>query len=224
MTAGCTFAWMDQQPLPAFGAIVTDRVGFAAAVGLDESDLAAGLPVQSISCGVPFLFAPIASRRAVDSVAIDRRALAKSCASAGVPELPVFFFTTESASGPREESESSSAAARARGVGPHAHEDETLYSRMLAPGFGIAEDPATGSASGPVGCYLVQHLVVGPDAAQSMVSLQGVAMSGPAGSPFRSRAARAPSRAFASVDAQSSSGTASCASESSEVSKPAWSG
>ena len=56
---------------------------------------------------------------------------------------------------------------------------ETIYSRMLAPGFGIAEDPATGSASGPVGCYLVQHFVVSPDAAQSMVSLQGVAMKRP---------------------------------------------
>ncbi len=113
---GLSFAWMTQQ-LPAFGAIVTDRAAFATAVGLEEWDLAAGLPVQSMSCGVPFLFAPIASRRAVDSVAIDRRALAKSCASAGIGELPVFFFTTESASGPREESESSSAAARARGGG-----------------------------------------------------------------------------------------------------------
>jgi trans-2,3-dihydro-3-hydroxyanthranilate isomerase len=161
--AGLSFAWMTQQ-LPAFGAIVADRVGFAAAVGLDESELAAGLPVQSVSCGVPFLFAPIASRRAVDSVAIDRRALAKSCATAGVAELPVFFFTTE----PGEP-----AKAGATGV------TETLYSRMLAPGFGIAEDPATGSASGPVGCYLLQHFVVGPDAARSMLSLQGVAMKRP---------------------------------------------
>ena len=157
--AGLSFAWMTQPP-PAFGAIVTDRAAFATAVGLEEWDLAAGLPVQSVSCGVPFLFAPIASRGAVDRVSIDRRALATSCASAGVEELPVFFFTTESASGPREES-------------------ETLYSRMLAPGFGIAEDPATGSASGPVGCYLVQHFVVSPDAARSMVSLQGVAMKRP---------------------------------------------
>ena len=111
--AGLSFAWMTQ-PLPSFGAIVTDRAAFATAVGLEEWDLAAGLPVQSISCGVPFLFAPIASRRAVDSVAIDRRALRQCCATAGVGELPVFFFTTESASGPREESESSSAATRAR--------------------------------------------------------------------------------------------------------------
>ena len=35
-----------------------------------------------------------------------------------------------------------------------------LYSRMFAPEFGIIEDPATGSASGPLGCYLVHHGVV----------------------------------------------------------------
>src|SRR5688572_19511590 len=52
--AGLSFAWMTQ-PLPAFGAIVTDRAAFASAVGLEEWDLAAGLPVQSVSCGVPFL-------------------------------------------------------------------------------------------------------------------------------------------------------------------------
>ena len=33
----------------------------------------------------------------------------------------------------------------------------TVYSRMFAPDLGVAEDPATGSASGPLGCYLVRH-------------------------------------------------------------------
>ena len=47
---------------------------------------------------------------------------------------------------------------------------------MFAPEFGIIEDPATGIASGPLGCYLVHHGVVEGEAAQRMVSLQGVAM------------------------------------------------
>ena len=188
---GLSFAWMTQ-PLPEFRGIVVDRAALAAAIGLELGDLAAGLPAQAVSCGVPFLFVPIASRRAVDGVSIDRKLLARCCAGAGLPELPVFFFTTEpgepatagtgeSARGPREESESSSAAARARGGGaPRAVKlDETLYSRMLAPGFGIVEDPATGGASGPLGCYLLQHLVVSPDAAQAIVNLQGVAMKRP---------------------------------------------
>jgi trans-2,3-dihydro-3-hydroxyanthranilate isomerase len=158
---GLSFAWMTQ-PLPAFGAVVADRGAFAAAVGLGEADLAAGLPVEAVSCGVPFLFAPIASRRAVDSVVIDRKALARSCAGAGLDELPLFFFTTEPA-----------------GSSPRAVKKETVYSRMLAPGFGIYEDPATGGASGPLGCYLLHHGVVTPEAAQSMISLQGVAMKRP---------------------------------------------
>ncbi len=54
--------------------------------------------------------------------------------------------------------------------------EATVYSRMFAPEFGIIEDPATGGATGPLGCYLVQHGLVGADAAGSMLSLQGVAM------------------------------------------------
>jgi trans-2,3-dihydro-3-hydroxyanthranilate isomerase len=53
---------------------------------------------------------------------------------------------------------------------------ETAYSRMFAPEFGIIEDPATGSASGPLGCYLVHHGAVAGDTALTMVSLQGAAM------------------------------------------------
>ena len=54
--------------------------------------------------------------------------------------------------------------------------DETVYSRMFAPAFGIVEDPATGSASGPLGCYLVEHRLVPEQTARHIVSAQGVAM------------------------------------------------
>jgi len=173
--AGLTFAWMTQ-PLPAFGGIVADRRALAAAVGLEEAELVAGLPVQAVSCGAQFLFVPIASRRAVARVAIDRRAVARCCAAAGLNELPVFFFTTEAAgqAGPSETAMKAGGAPRA--LQP---DRETAYSRMLAPSFGIAEDPATGGASGPLGCYLLQHGVVGAEAAQAMLSLQGVAMKRP---------------------------------------------
>ena len=50
---------------------------------------------------------------------------------------------------------------------------------MLAPRFGIGEDPATGAASGPLGAYLLQHRLVTADAARAMISLQGVAMGRP---------------------------------------------
>ena len=50
---------------------------------------------------------------------------------------------------------------------------------MFAPGFGIAEDPATGGASGPLGAYLWTHGAVSADIASRLVSLQGVSMGRP---------------------------------------------
>jgi trans-2,3-dihydro-3-hydroxyanthranilate isomerase len=155
------------QQLPSFGGTIDDRVSLAAAVGLAESDLVTGLPVEMVSCGVPFLFVPLATRAAVDRATVDRRAVARWCHEAGLEELGVFFFTIEGDAHP--------------GAG------QTVYSRMLAPGLGVAEDPATGSASGPLGCYLFHHGVVSSAAAQNIVSLQGFAM-------------RRPSRVHISID------------------------
>jgi trans-2,3-dihydro-3-hydroxyanthranilate isomerase len=50
---------------------------------------------------------------------------------------------------------------------------------MIAPGFGIAEDPATGGASGPLGCYLFRYRLVPRESLTHVVSLQGVQMKRP---------------------------------------------
>jgi trans-2,3-dihydro-3-hydroxyanthranilate isomerase len=150
------FAWMTQ-PLPSFETPF-DAATLAPAFGIEVSDVVQSLPAQVVTCGVPFLFVPLASRESVDRVAIDRRAFAAACRRAGIDERPVFIFTTD------------------RGG---ASGDETVYSRMLAPGFGIVEDPATGGASGPLGCYLVQHRLLRKEQAAAFVSLQGVAMRRP---------------------------------------------
>ena len=154
---GLSFAWMEQRP-PTFGSVIAERAAVAAAVGAAPNDLIAGLPVQVVSCGVPFLFVPLATRAAVDAVAIDRKAMARCFQTAGIDELPVFFFTPDRS-----------------GVS----DDATVYSRMLAPAFGIFEDPATGGASGPLASYLLHHRVVSPEVAASMISFQGVAMGRP---------------------------------------------
>jgi trans-2,3-dihydro-3-hydroxyanthranilate isomerase len=154
--AELSFAWMTQ-PLPTFGPQVARRTELAAAVGLDPRGLA-DLPIEFGSCGVPFLFVPIATRAAVDSISIDRAAVRRALGELDRTSLSMFFFTSD----------------RTGSSG-----DETVYSRMLAPDFGIAEDPATGSASGPLGCYLLHHGVVTADQARSMLSLQGVAMGRP---------------------------------------------
>ncbi len=149
------FAWMSQ-PQPTFGPIVSDTGAVALALGLERDDLAALGPAQSVSCGVPFLLVPLVSRDAVDRAWLEAAALQRLCRQAAIPEQGVFVFTLETAT-----------------------DSPTAYSRMFAPSLGVAEDPATGSASGPLGCYLVRHGRVAGPAQQRMLSLQGVKMRRP---------------------------------------------
>ena len=128
----------------------------AAALRLQAPAVAGtALPVQVVSCGVPFLFVPLTTRRAVDNASLDSATLDDLYAAAGAGEVGIFLFSKE--------------------PGP---DHATVYSRMFAPNLGVAEDPATGSASGPLGCYLVRHKLVAPDNAGSMLSLQGAVQMG----------------------------------------------
>ena len=142
------FVWMTQA-LPLFGPTVTARSLVAEAIGLGEQDLAADLPVQEISCGVPYLIVPLRDRQTVDR-AVPRMDATLSAPGVSRKHPAILLFTSEGR--------------------------ETTYSRMFAPGLGVMEDPATGSAAGPLGCYLVQHRSVVGDDARQMVNVQGVKM------------------------------------------------
>jgi trans-2,3-dihydro-3-hydroxyanthranilate isomerase len=148
------FAWMTQLK-PSFGPPIDAREDVAAAIGLGRDDLAPDLPIQEISTGLAFLFVPLRSREAVDRASGDVSAFRRLTSSTGI-DLPIFLFAVQTPGSP-----------------------ETAYSRMFAPGLGLVEDPATGSASGALGCYLVRHGVVKGDASRAMISLQGVAMKRP---------------------------------------------
>jgi trans-2,3-dihydro-3-hydroxyanthranilate isomerase len=151
-----SFAWMDQRT-PDYRPPAVDVVDVVRAVGVDEASFrATGLPIEEISCGVPFIYLPLATRAAVDAAEPDMASLRRLKSAFPQNHIGVFLFTTEK-------------------VDPGI----TAYSRMFGPGLGVPEDPATGSASGPLGCYLVKHGLVAPSAAKTMVSLQGVAMGRP---------------------------------------------
>lgn len=152
-----SFVWMTQLR-PAFGPVIDDVGGIARVLSVDESEIrAAGTPVQSISCGVPFVFVPLPSRESVDRATLNGSAARELRLPASVE--PMFFlFTTHTGDG---------------------RDAPTVYSRMFGPGAGIVEDPATGSATGPLGCYLVKYRLVTPDSARAMTSLQGVKMGRP---------------------------------------------
>lgn len=148
-----SFAEMSQ-PLPTFGPRLSDARTIARMLSLDRRDLDESLPFEVVSCGVPFLYVPL---RSLDAA---RRALPRAdlleSALGGVVPPEVFLFTREVE-----------------------HEGSTVHSRMFAPGLGVAEDPATGGASGPLGCYLVRYGLVACDTSAEIVSEQGIEMGRP---------------------------------------------
>jgi trans-2,3-dihydro-3-hydroxyanthranilate isomerase len=50
------------------------------------------------------------------------------------------------------------------------------YSRMFAPEYGIIEDPATGSATGPLAAFLMKHHLAPNTSGTRLVSEQGTRM------------------------------------------------
>jgi trans-2,3-dihydro-3-hydroxyanthranilate isomerase len=152
-----SFLWMKHGEAK-FGPELTDRAGFARALGLAEADLLAGHPVCTGSTGNAFLYIPLEDRAAVDHARFDVPALL--AAQGEGPNLGVFVFAPDRP-----------------GATPGA---ATVYSRMFAPHTsGIPEDPATGSASGPLGAYLVERGLVAPAATVDIVSEQGTRMGRP---------------------------------------------
>jgi trans-2,3-dihydro-3-hydroxyanthranilate isomerase len=152
------FAWMDQRP-PQYKKPAASDADVLRAVGADPAAFQrTGLPIEEISCGVPFLYLPLASRADVDAAEPDMAALRRLKSAFPNDHIGVFLFSPERAAGGA---------------------DATVYSRMFGPGLGVPEDPATGGATGPLGCYLVKHGLVKGDDARTIVSLQGVAMGRP---------------------------------------------
>jgi trans-2,3-dihydro-3-hydroxyanthranilate isomerase len=142
------------QPLPRFGPRLEDSRAVAEMLSLDARDIDAELPLEIVSCGVPFLYVPLRSLDATRR-ARPRADLFERAAGDGVPS-EVFVFTREVE-----------------------REGSTVHSRMFAPGIGITEDPATGAASGPLGCYLVRYGGVACDTSAEIVSEQGIEMGRP---------------------------------------------
>jgi trans-2,3-dihydro-3-hydroxyanthranilate isomerase len=57
--------------------------------------------------------------------------------------------------------------------------ESTVHARMFAPFLGVTEDPATGSASGALGAYLVRHSLVEPQPTAHILVEQGYEMGRP---------------------------------------------
>jgi len=149
-------AWMTQLK-PTFGKLTADVAGVASALGLSTADIAAGHApaAQDVSTGATYIIVPLASRKAVDAAVVDALKLRALRTANSLTGFAVYAFTTEPGG-----------------------DGATSYSRLVPPP-GIPEDPATGSAAGPAGCFMVQHGFVAADKAGSIVNAQGVLVRRP---------------------------------------------
>jgi len=107
------------------------RRTLARALGLSVDDLNESLPVQAISTGNSMLIVPVNSLDALGRCSVDSASLIAAYRSAGATGCYVFTLETK--------------------------EESAAHARFFVPDLGMIEDPATGSAAGPLGGYMVHH-------------------------------------------------------------------
>ena len=143
--------WMDQSP-PYFGDVAGDRARLAACLGLGERDLLEE-DAQVVSTGAGHLLVPAGNRGAVDRAAADPARLVPALRGVGAEGCYLYSPDPVDAAG------------------------AVAYARFFNPAMGITEDPATGTAAGPLAARLVATGRV-PD--ESMVVIeQGYALGRP---------------------------------------------
>lgn len=141
---GLAFGVMTQRD-PEFGQKHT-REDVARAAGLAVDDIAADLPIQTVSTGNAFAIVPLKSLAVLQKLSPTWANMKGYLEKTGAK---FFYFVSREA------------------VNPEAK----LQARMI---FYNGEDPATGSAAGPCAAWAVQYGVVPPD--QQVLLEQGVEM------------------------------------------------
>ncbi len=140
--------------LPAPAGIAGSSLAIAAALGLREDDVGfEGHAPAIFSAGNPFCFVPIASAGAMARVAPDLLAWP---AAFGHMERPAAYLYTRDCT----------------------QADSAFHARMFAPGLGMMEDPATGSAVAAfAGALMVNEKYA--DGSHTLVIEQGFEMGRP---------------------------------------------
>lgn len=131
------------QGKPVPGSVMEDsaeQANLARALGLTTEALDENLPIQVLSTGLPFLAVPVRSLADLAKCRVNAALLAEIYERAGATGC--YPFTRETIE---------MGAARA-------------HARLFAPADNIPEDPATGSAAGALGAYLVHHDAAGVEA------------------------------------------------------------
>lgn len=144
--------WM-KQINPEFGKCYSpDEI--SSVIGLSPSALTPDLPVQWVSTGLPTVIVPLKDLDSVKKVKINREAYTTFINRNG-PVL-ILIFTPKT-------------------LFPENH----IHDRVLAPCYGVEEDPATGSANGCLAGYLVKNRVMGSATIENIRVEQGYQVNRP---------------------------------------------
>lgn len=119
----------------------------AEALGIDTADLLDVDP-QLLDAGNPTLFVAVKNEATVDRAWLDSRGM-KILTDGKGEQFCVFVFSQTS---------------------------EGAYSRMFAPEYGVPEDPATGSSTGPLAAFMIKHGLITGASNTRFVSEQGTKM------------------------------------------------
>ena len=132
---------------PITSGMIFDRSICAKALGLDIEDLYDVNP-QALSAGNSTIFIVLKDKNAVDKAWYNFQEV--SALKKQYSKKVSFFIFTPTPEG--------------------------AYSRMFAPEYGVMEDPATGSATGPLALYMMQHGLISKDSGTKFISEQGTKM------------------------------------------------
>jgi trans-2,3-dihydro-3-hydroxyanthranilate isomerase len=127
------------QASPQFEDPISDFTKLGRALGGDSKTVGRKPPPQVVSTGVPQMMIPIKSLEILQNLPSGGMGMTLAEFLSDHGSSCAMCFATDT-------------------VNP----DATVHCRMFSPGIGIAEDPATGSAAGALGCYLVWHNIVRP--------------------------------------------------------------
>ena len=146
------------QPAPQFLERIDDTEDLykvAAALGIPKHTITdTKWSLEVVSTGLPVLIVPVRTLTAVRSINPDPSAIVDLCGRFGANGIMAFSTMT---------------------VEPFSN----VHARMFAPAIGIPEDPATGSASGALGAYLVQNKIVSFGPMTEIVIEQGYEVERP---------------------------------------------
>jgi trans-2,3-dihydro-3-hydroxyanthranilate isomerase len=148
------FAQLSVAKLPEVGPPPPAPERLAAMLSLDPDDLVGGdMPPEAVSCGLPYLFIPLRSRDAVGRARLRLELWEETLRDYWTDDVFVFALDPE-------------------------REGSDVRARMFAPGFGVPEDPATGSACVALGGYLAMRHPQ-PDGTLRWIVEQGFEMGRP---------------------------------------------